>query len=140
MTHDEIAIRTLMTTWHEATHKGDLLTLLALMADDVLFLQPGNDPMSKREFANIFSDMLGKVDITITKSEINDLIIEANKAYCWSYLEVHIKPKVMSDTQSNVGSKNKVVRRKGCVFSVYRKEAESWLLLRDANMQTVDLS
>jgi uncharacterized protein (TIGR02246 family) len=41
MGSDERAIREVHTTWIEAVNAGDLVRLLTLMADDVLFLNPG---------------------------------------------------------------------------------------------------
>src|SRR6187401_1307706 len=45
MTEDEKAIRRLVADWFEATKRGDLDAVLALMTDDVVFLVPGKPPM-----------------------------------------------------------------------------------------------
>ena len=51
MTDDERAIRTLIDTWMSATRDGDVDAVLRLMADDVIFMVPGQKPFGKREFA-----------------------------------------------------------------------------------------
>ena len=44
---DDEQIRELVSTWRSATKRGDLDALLALVAEDVVFLTPGQAPMSK---------------------------------------------------------------------------------------------
>jgi uncharacterized protein (TIGR02246 family) len=51
MTDDERAIRALVDTWMTATKNGDLDTVLGLMADDVVFMVPGQEPFGKEAFA-----------------------------------------------------------------------------------------
>ena len=46
----EQAIRDLLDTWWNATTEEDVDTLLGMMADDVLYLTPGQEPFGKREF------------------------------------------------------------------------------------------
>jgi uncharacterized protein (TIGR02246 family) len=41
MTDDERAIRDLVERWMSASRAGDLATVLSLMADDVIFMVPG---------------------------------------------------------------------------------------------------
>ena len=49
MTPDEQAIRDLIAAWNRATAAGDAGPLLGLMAEDVVFLTPGQPPMRGRE-------------------------------------------------------------------------------------------
>ena len=49
MDRDEQAIRSLVATWMQATADGDLDRVLALIADDVVFLGPGRPPMRGKE-------------------------------------------------------------------------------------------
>ena len=51
MNSDERAIRALIATWVSAAEAGDNERVLALVADDVVFLTPGAPPMRKPEFA-----------------------------------------------------------------------------------------
>ena len=48
---DEQKIRELVANWMAATKAGDLATVLSLMADDVLFMVPGQEPFGKEAFA-----------------------------------------------------------------------------------------
>ena len=52
MQNDEQAIRQLVATWLGASKAGDTEKVLSLMADDVVFLMPGQPPMrGKAAFA-----------------------------------------------------------------------------------------
>jgi uncharacterized protein (TIGR02246 family) len=51
MQNDEQEIRQLVTTWMAATKAGDVDTVLSLMADDVVFLVPGQPVMPENDFA-----------------------------------------------------------------------------------------
>src|SRR6202011_800079 len=52
---DELAIREVHSTWIDAVNAGDLVRLLSLMADDVVFLNPGQAPLGKDGFPPGFS-------------------------------------------------------------------------------------
>ena len=52
MTEDERAIRNLVDTWMFATQKGDIETVLHLMADDVILMVPGQKPFGKESRLN----------------------------------------------------------------------------------------
>jgi uncharacterized protein (TIGR02246 family) len=60
MQDDERAIRELMEQWREATRRGDLDTILGLMADDVVFLTPGRPPMNKQGFTAGFQSFAAR--------------------------------------------------------------------------------
>lgn len=45
---DEQQIRQLMDNWRRLTAEGDVDGLLSLLADDVIFLTPGNPPISRQ--------------------------------------------------------------------------------------------
>lgn len=51
MQNDEEEIRQLVSTWMAASKVGDVETVLSLMADDVVFLVPGQAVMRKADFA-----------------------------------------------------------------------------------------
>jgi len=55
MGSDERAIREVHTTWIDAVNAGDLVRLLTLMADDVVFLNPGQAPFGRDGFPVGFS-------------------------------------------------------------------------------------
>src|SRR5438552_17328043 len=48
---DERAIREVHSTWIDAVNAGDLARLLTLMADDVVFLNPGQAPFGRDGFS-----------------------------------------------------------------------------------------
>ena len=59
MANDEQAIRALIGTWMRATAEGNLPQILRLMAEDVVFLTPGQPPMRGRDaFAPSFKKAL----------------------------------------------------------------------------------
>src|SRR6185436_15356351 len=92
MQADEQAIRDLIAKWHDATAVGDLTTILGLMADDVVFLQPGQPPMrGKDAFAAGFQAALQRFRID-SSSEIQEIQVVANWAYCWTNLSVTMTP------------------------------------------------
>ena len=47
---EERAVREVHAAWVEAVNAGDLARLLALMADDAVFLNPGRAPLGRDEF------------------------------------------------------------------------------------------
>jgi uncharacterized protein (TIGR02246 family) len=44
MTDDENAIRQVVESWSTASKSGDIATVLGLMADDAIFMVPGQEP------------------------------------------------------------------------------------------------
>ena len=47
MHDDERKIRELVERWMAATKSGDLATVLSLMAEDVVFMVPGQEPFGR---------------------------------------------------------------------------------------------
>jgi uncharacterized protein (TIGR02246 family) len=125
MNGDEQAIRTLIATWIRAAEAGDTERVLTLVADDVVFLTPGAPPMRKPEFAAAQS-ALQEVQLRIT-SEIQEIRILGEWAYCWNRLTVVIT------SQSGGGD----VTRAGDSLSILQKKSGTWFLVRDANLVTV---
>ncbi len=64
---DEQQILQAMDEWRRLTADGDVDGLLALVADDVVFLTPGNPPISKQDFANGFRQVAAKARIQSTQ-------------------------------------------------------------------------
>lgn len=120
-------IREVIETWIRATKDGDLKTVLSLMAEDVVFLMPGQQPMRGRDaFAAASRAMAGKVRFE-GKPEIQEIQVADGYAYCWNYLSVTVTP--LPDGPSKT--------RAGHILSVFRKEPNGhWVLFRDANMLT----
>jgi uncharacterized protein (TIGR02246 family) len=122
---DEQQIREVISTWMRATTVGDLPQVLSLMAEDVVFLLPGQPPMRGREaFAAGFRAALQHVRIEAV-SDVQEIRITGDHAYCWSQLSLTITP------LQNGSPK----RRAGSTLSVFRKESDGhWRLFRDANL------
>jgi uncharacterized protein (TIGR02246 family) len=126
MQNDEQAIRELIATWLSASKAGDTEKVLSLMADDVVFLVPGQPPMrGKTRFAASQSAM-GQFEMEAT-SEIEEIRVLGDWAYLWTRLTVVV-------TSKNGGPS---VRRAGNTLSILQKQSGRWLLIRDANMLAV---
>lgn len=125
MPDDERAIRELVQTWLAASQKGDLQTVLGLMADDVIFMLPGQNPFGKDAFAASFKGLKG-VRFEMS-SDIKEIKVLADWAYHRNYLEVTMTPRD--------GGGGASVRRSGYTLTILRKESDGrWLLARDANL------
>jgi uncharacterized protein (TIGR02246 family) len=126
---DERAIRELVATWQRATLSGDLPTLLNLMSQDVVFLAPGQAPLRGREgFTRAFQAAMQRVRISAA-SEIQEIRIVADMAYCWSFFTVATTP-LNGQAQ---------LRRRGHTLTILRKTREgNWVITRDANMLAVE--
>jgi uncharacterized protein (TIGR02246 family) len=123
MPDDERAIRELIQTWFAATQKGDIPTILGLMADDVVFMLPGQNPFGKEAFAASFRQMAGlRFE---TSSEIKEIKLLGDWAYLRNYLEVTMTPP----------GGGAPLRRSGHTLTILRKEPDGrWLVARDANL------
>jgi len=126
MPNDEQLIRDLVATWMRATAEGDLSQILKLMAEDAVFLTPGQPPMRGRDaFAAGFSKALQQFRIEST-SDIQEIRIVGDWAYCWNHLLVTMTP--------NDGERSPM-RRSGYTLTVFRKNSDGdWVLYRDANL------
>jgi uncharacterized protein (TIGR02246 family) len=124
MPNDEQAIRDLVATWMKATIAGDLPQILQLMADDVVFLTPGREPFGRKEFEAGFKAMQSQVRIE-PKSDIQEVRISGDLAYCWNQLTVVVMP-------LGGGSPK---QRSAHGLSVLRKKPDGhWVIARDANL------
>jgi uncharacterized protein (TIGR02246 family) len=126
---DEQAIRDLIGNWLRATIAGDLPRLLNMMSEDAVFLAPGQPPLQGKEaFAAAFRSALGHVRINAT-SEIKEIRVDEEMAYCWNYFVVTATP--LDGSPPN--------RRKGYTLTILRKtRLGAWVLTRDANMLAPD--
>ncbi len=125
---DEQAIRSLFAEWQRATADGDPERLRGLMADDVIFLTPGQPPLRGREaFLAAFREGLRHYRIE-SKGEIKELRVAGDFAYCWAQLSVTAAP-------HHAGLP---MRRSGNTLTILCKQADgAWVIVRDANMLTV---
>ena len=123
MSPDENAIRELIDTWLRASKAGDSEVVLSLMAEDVVFLQPGQPPMRGRAGFAAAQKAISDVDIDAS-SEIQEIRILGDWAYCWNRLTVVVSPR-------NGGAS---IKRAGDVLSLLQKQSGQWVIARDANM------
>jgi uncharacterized protein (TIGR02246 family) len=126
MQNDEQAIRQLVATWLSASKAGENEKVLSLMADDVVFLVPGQPPMcGKSAFA---AGQAGLQPFHMdANSEIQEIKVFGEWAYLWTKLTVVVTPK----------DGGAPVKRTGNTLSILKKQAGAWVLFRDANMLAV---
>jgi len=124
MENDEQAIRDLVETWLAASKAGDLATVLSLMADDVVFMVPGQEPFGKETFAANSRHMK---DLCIEGiGEIQELEVLGDWAWLRNRLKVTFTPP---------GGKPMV--HSGYTLTILRKNADGkWVIARDANLLT----
>jgi ketosteroid isomerase-like protein len=91
-----------------------------------VFLTPGAPPMRKSDFAAAQAG-LKQVQLRIS-SEIQEISITGEWAYCWNHLTIVATPR----------SGGAAVTRSGSSLVILKKQSGSWLLLRDANMVSID--
>ena len=123
MSADEQAIRDLVFAWLSASKAGDNATVLSLMAEDVVFLQAGQEPIRGRAAFAQMQQGLAHVEID-ANSEIQEIRVFGDWAYCWNHLTITVTP-------HNGGAP---VKRTGHVLSVLQKQGGRWVIVRDANM------
>ncbi|MDB5773126.1 MAG: SgcJ/EcaC family oxidoreductase [Burkholderia sp.] len=128
MTDDEKEIRNLVARWHSATAEGDVETVLGLMAEDVVFLVPGQAPMRGRStFERGLRGLLTTHRIEST-GDVQEVRVSGDLAYCWTVLNVRVVPLAGGDPDS----------RSGSALTILRKQANgAWVAVRDANLLAV---
>lgn len=108
-----------------ATQSGDVETVLSLMADDVIFLVPGQPVMRKADFAAAMRGMAGSSAPQFEgKSEIQEIKVLDDWAFMWTKLSIVVTPP--SGAQS--------ITRQGTTLSVLQKQNGRWVITRDANL------
>jgi uncharacterized protein (TIGR02246 family) len=124
MSDDERAIRELQAAWFDATAKGDLPRVLSLMAEDVVFLTPGQPPFGRDKFAAGFTAGAQQAQIS-GSGEYEEVIVVGDVAYARARLSVTVTPLAGGSPK----------RLAGYTLSVFRKLADGrWVLARDANL------
>jgi uncharacterized protein (TIGR02246 family) len=121
---DERQIERLMDEWRRLTAEGNVDGLLSLTTDDVVFLTPGNPPITKEDFAAGFRKISAKVRMESTQ-ELMEIQASGDIAYAWSHLSVVLTPKEGGEKTESSGH----------VLTVFRRSPSGkWLLARDANL------
>ncbi len=125
MRDDEREIRELVASWMTLTRQGDLEGVLGLMAEDAVFLAPGQPPMTKAGFAAAAQAAAGATAPTISgTSEIEELEVLGDWAFLRTRLSVVITPPDGGPTRT----------RAGYTLSILKRERGRWVLARDANL------
>ena len=127
MAPDERAIREVHSTWIAAVNAGDLVCLLSLMADDVVFLNPGQSPFGRDGFSPGFSVAHQQARIKCI-SELENVVVVGEVAYTRSRDSLSVIPR----DSGEVGGEAKQLA--GHRITIYRKQPDGrWLLARDAH-------
>jgi len=123
MESDERAIRAVHTIWIDAVNAGDLVSLLSMMADDVVFLIPGRGPFGREEFPAGFLAAHQQSRIRCT-SELEEVVVVGEVAYTRSRDSLSVTSRTGGKTTELAGHR----------ITIYRKQPDGrWLLARDAH-------
>mgnify|MGYP003946637633 CR=1 FL=1 len=118
---DREAIRKSVERWLEAGKKGDLATMLELLADDVLFIVPGQEPFGKQAFAAANKKQMQDMQMDAT-IDIKEIEVAGEWAWMRSFLNV---------TFTRDG---KAAKHSGHILNIWQKNsAGRWVIKRDAN-------
>jgi uncharacterized protein (TIGR02246 family) len=119
---DEREIREVHSTWIDAINAGDLVRLLAFVADDVVFLSPGQPPVGRDGFSTNFSAAHQQLRIHCS-SELEEVSVIGEVAYTRSRDALSVTPRAGGEPTQLAGHR----------ITVYRKQLSGhWLLARDA--------
>lgn len=120
---DERAIREVHSTWINAVNAGDLVRLLPLMADDVVFLNLGQSPVGRDGFSANFTTAHQQVRV-LCRSELEEVVVVGEVAYTRSRDALSVTPRAGGEATQLAGYR----------ITVYRKQPDGrWLLARDAH-------
>ncbi len=123
MTSDERDIRTVHSSWIEAVNDGDLARLLTLVAQDVVFVSPGQAPFGREGFSSNFMAAHQQMRICCT-SELEEVVVVGEVAYTRSRDALSVTPRAGGNAAQFAGHR----------MTVYRKQRDGrWLLARDVH-------
>ena len=121
MASDEREIRTVHSIWIDAVNAGDLARLLTLVAEDVVFLTPGQAPFGREGFSSNFLAAHQQMRICCT-SELEEVVVVSEVAYTRSRDALSVTPRAGGKAAQFAGHR----------MTVYRKQRDGrWLLSRD---------
>jgi len=123
---DKQSIRESVDTWLTASKKGDVSTMLDLLADDVLFIVPGKEPFGKEAFAAANREQMKNVDMDVT-IDIKEIEVVGQWAWMRSFLNI-------SFTRDG-----KTAKHSGHILTIWQKNSDGrWVIKRDANFVKPD--
>jgi uncharacterized protein (TIGR02246 family) len=119
----EQLVRKTHATWIGAVNAGDLLQLLSLMTDDVVFVSPGRPPFGRAEFSTGFLKAHEHSEVRCV-SEVEELVISGNVARTRCRDSLSLQPRAGGKTTEFAGYRE----------SVYQRQPDGrWLLAHDAH-------
>ncbi len=121
MDQDEQEIRDVIETWMESMRIGYTKRALSVIAEDTAFLMPGHGRLGKADFEAAHVTM--PIFVREIKSEVEEVKVHGNIAYCVSKLDV-------VTTSRKDGDK---LVRKGYALTILEKRQGIWMIVRDAN-------
>ncbi len=125
MTSDEQAIRDVVERWTQASAAADVETMLTLLADDMVFIVPGQPPFGKPEFKAAWEGPMRGAKV-IAHAQVEEVLISGELACTRVRLAVAI---TMPDGATS--------RARGYTMTLFRKQRDGrWVLARDANLLT----
>jgi uncharacterized protein (TIGR02246 family) len=120
---DEREIREVHSNWIQAVNAGDLVRLLALMTEDVVFLNPGQAPLGRDGFSANYSAAHQRIRFRCA-SELEEVVVVGEVAYTRSRDALSVSQ----------GADGKATQLAGHRMTVYGKQPDGrWLLARDAH-------
>jgi len=122
MDQDEQAIRRWFADWMKATKEGNLELARKLIADDAVFLVPGAGQMDKESFAAAATAIDPNTEFELDCS-IQEIQVVGDHAWLLATISLS-----MTDRTTNSRS-----LMKGDSLSVLKRQADSWVIIRDAN-------
>src|ERR1700694_3222717 len=102
MGSDEQAIREVHSTWIDAVNAGDLVRLLTLMADDVVFLNPGRAPFGREGFSPVLSAAHQQSRINCI-SELEEVVVVGEVAYTRARDSLSVIPRAGGEAMQLAG-------------------------------------
>jgi len=125
MTTDEQAIRAVIGEWVRASCAGDVSTMLTLLADDMLFLVPGQPPIGKQEFKAAWEGPMKSAKVA-TEAEVEEVLVSGDFGFTRTRVAVSI-----TTPDGNTA------RARGYTMTLFRRQPDGrWVLARDANLLT----
>ncbi len=123
MVSDQREIHAVHSTWIDAVNTGDLARLLTLMADDIVFLNPGQAPFGRDGFSSNFRAAHQQVRICCA-SDLEEVVVVGEVAYRWSRDTLSVTPRAGGEATQLAGHR----------MTVYRRQRDGrWLLSRDVH-------
>src|SRR5437867_5806509 len=110
MVSDQQEIREVHSTWIDAVNSGDLVRLRTLMADDVVFINPGQAPFGRDGFCVGFTDAHKRARIRCI-SELEEVAVAGEVAYTRSRDALSVTERAGGETTQLAGHRITIYRK-----------------------------